>query len=175
MLAALDILDAGLSPVKMINFGSPRIGNDQFAEYASNKLMTRFRVTHRKDIIPHTGLHPPYTHISGEWYEDSRGIHQCSGYQDSDCADKWIFFLNIFDHLHYLGLYIHCNARYGDSYHWVDETYAAIAIAGSSLVILLIYRFISSIMFVYHHSIGYKIVPLDEIKDFKGHDVMLNT
>ena len=67
--AALDLLDMGVKPVKMINFGSPRVGNKKFAEYASRRLSTVYRITHRKDTIPHFPTeHAGFVHISGQSY-----------------------------------------------------------------------------------------------------------
>lgn len=107
-LTSLDLYSAGI-PVRMINFGSPRVGNDQFAAYCSNTITSRSRNTHYKDMVPHIPMHERFTHISGEWYEDSKGMHQCTGYEDPNCSYQW-HITSIDDHMHYLGLYMGCDA-----------------------------------------------------------------
>jgi len=68
-LTTLDLLAAKLGvPVSLHNFGSPRVGNDAFATFASNTIVDRTRNTHYKDIVPHVPMHERFTHISGEWY-----------------------------------------------------------------------------------------------------------
>lgn len=95
--------------LRLFNFGSPRVGNTNFAEYASNAIVDRHRNTHYKDMVPHVPMHARFTHISGEWYEDSTGLHECVGYEDSNCSYQW-HITNIDDHMHYLGLYLGCDA-----------------------------------------------------------------
>jgi predicted lipase len=107
-LATLTILDmqkAGISPLRLFNFGSPRIGNDEFAEYASGILSDHSRVTHHKDMVVHTPMHERFTHINGEFYQpgDAVELKTCSGYEDSDCSYQW-HLTNIDDHLSYLGV-----------------------------------------------------------------------
>ncbi len=99
--------------LRMFHFGSPRVGNTNFAQYASNTILDRHRNTHYKDMVPHVPMHERFTHISGEWYEDSSALHECSGYEDPNCAYQW-HITNIDDHMHYLGLYLGCDAVSGN-------------------------------------------------------------
>lgn len=108
-LTTLDFMDKGISPIRMFHFGSPRVGNTKFAEYASSKIGDRNRNTHYKDMVPHVPMHERFTHISGEWYEDNSGLHKCSGYEDPNCSYQW-HVTSIDDHMHYLGLYVGCDA-----------------------------------------------------------------
>ena len=65
-LAALDLQRSGIDGVTLINFGSPRFGNVHLAEFASEKLRHRYRVTHSQDPAPHCPFHEDFTHISGK-------------------------------------------------------------------------------------------------------------
>ena len=107
-LTALDLKSAGVSNIRLFNFGSPRVGNTKFAEYASNTLTDRNRVTHYKDMVPHVPMHERFTHISGEYYEDQdHSLKACSGYEDGSCSYQW-HITNIDDHMNYLQLYMGC-------------------------------------------------------------------
>jgi predicted lipase len=70
-LAALD-LKANFPQLNIIlyNFGSPRVGNTDFASYYQSKIGTSWRITNNRDIVPH---YPPqlltYHHIATEVWE----------------------------------------------------------------------------------------------------------
>lgn len=108
-LTTLDLMDAGISNIRMFHFGSPRVGNTNFANFASSKIGDRNRNTHHKDMVPHVPMHERFTHHSGEWYEDDSGLHQCSGLEDPNCSYQWNL-TNIDDHMNYLGLYVGCDS-----------------------------------------------------------------
>jgi predicted lipase len=112
-LTALDFLSDGIKNT-MYNFGSPRIGNDEFAAYTSTMISSRNRNTHYKDMVPHIPMHERFTHISGEWYEDekTKTLNQCNGYEDPNCSYQW-HITSIDDHMNYLGLYMGCDAVSG--------------------------------------------------------------
>lgn len=105
-LLAADLINVGLSPVKLFNYGSPRVGNTEFANWASKYLPSRTRSTHYKDMVVHSPMHERFTHISGEIYEDlSSGgpLKDCVGYEDETCSYQW-HITSIDDHLLYQGL-----------------------------------------------------------------------
>jgi hypothetical protein len=106
-LTTVDLMDSGVSPIRMFTFGSPRVGNTAFADWFSGKVGDRNRNTHYKDMVPHVPMHERFTHHSGEWYEDPSGLHQCSGNEDPNCSYQWNL-TNIDDHMNYLGLYVGC-------------------------------------------------------------------
>ena len=108
-LTTLDFIDASISPLRMFHFGSPRVGNTAFANFASAKIGDRNRNTHHKDMVPHAPMHERFTHHSGEWYEDDAGLHECQGLEDKNCSYQWNL-TSIDDHMHYLGLYVGCDA-----------------------------------------------------------------
>ena len=111
-LIALDLITRTPSyDVMLINFGSPRVGDPNFAAWASMKLKEHFRFTHNRDIVPHL---PPaalsYQHISGEIYESSEGqLSLCAGYEDTRCSSQWLK-LSIDDHTTYLDLKLTCDS-----------------------------------------------------------------
>jgi hypothetical protein len=111
-LVSIDLIHENLGfTIAMQNFGSPRIGDDNFVKFASSIISDRSRNTHYKDIVPHVPIHYRYTHISGEWYENTEewkgSVKACSGYEDPQCSYQW-HITSIDDHMHYLGLYMGC-------------------------------------------------------------------
>lgn len=112
-LVTLDLLALKkFGNIALVNYGSPRIGNDKFVEFASNAIVDKSRHTHYKDIVPHVPVHYRFTHISGEVYEPKElfdgTLQMCSGYEDPTCSYQW-HVTSIDDHMHYLGLYLNCN------------------------------------------------------------------
>ncbi len=118
------------SSLTMLNFGSPRIGNENFASYASTVLADdkRYRLTHYRDVVPHLPWSKRFQHIKGtsvslylslsltdtvdigEWYEaKDHDLKECEGYEDPTCADQW-YWLSIDDHMWYLKQYLGCEA-----------------------------------------------------------------
>lgn len=110
-LTALDIIKSGIeNEVVLVNFGSPRFGNLELANWASNKIQEKYRITHLRDPVPHVPFHDDFTHISGEWYEDELGLHHCQDFEDPTCAYQWyLTFFTIDDHMKYLGLGMGCD------------------------------------------------------------------
>jgi predicted lipase len=107
-LTAIDLKAEGIEPVRMFNFGSPRVGNHEFAEWASKYLSDHNRVTHYRDMVPHLPTHWRFLHIDKEWYEDEEhNVHTCSGYEDPKCAAQFLL-VDIDDHMLYLNLDMSC-------------------------------------------------------------------
>jgi len=104
-LTALDLLNSGVTGVKVFNYGSPRVGNTKFADWASTKLSFT-RSTHYKDMVVHCPMHERFTHLSTEIYEDLHSggpLRDCVGHEDATCAYQWSV-TSIDDHLLYQGL-----------------------------------------------------------------------
>ncbi|GJN85235.1 lipase [Purpureocillium lilacinum] len=94
-------------------FGSPRVGNDHFANWMTSQPGGQWRVTHRDDPVPRL---PPiffgYRHISPEYWLAGGAMDQndypisdvrfCDGIANTGC-NGGTFGLNIISHLHYLG------------------------------------------------------------------------
>lgn len=96
------------------NFGKPRVGDKQFAEFVNTKI-TPFRFTHYKDIVPH--LVPEsanYFHSCREIYENKHGkLKECSitDCEDPTCAEQFdLVETNTKDHLRYLNHDMSCEA-----------------------------------------------------------------
>jgi acetyl esterase/lipase len=72
-LCALSLrLDLGLPDVRVVTFGSPRVGNGVFAAWFDSAVGPHWRFTHDRDIVP--SLPPGYlwfAHVGGEvWVVD---------------------------------------------------------------------------------------------------------
>lgn len=105
-LTAVDLRSEGIDNVNMFSYGSPRIGNTAFANFYSSLLGNNTnRITHHKDIVPHTPMHERFTHISREYYQpnDSVTLIECNGNEDPKCSYQW-HITSVDDHLKYLGL-----------------------------------------------------------------------
>jgi predicted lipase len=50
-LTAFDLMNSGISNVKLFNYGSPRVGNTKFADWASSGKLKITRSTHYKVIL----------------------------------------------------------------------------------------------------------------------------
>lgn len=114
-LAAIEIVQSGLTNVQHYSFGSPRVGNPTWAKYSNNLLTQAQRITHYKDPVPHT---PPtyipligdYEHILTEVYEnEAHELHSCSGVDDQTCSMQWSDFqTKPDDHSLYLDVITSC-------------------------------------------------------------------
>lgn len=57
--------------VHVHNFGCPRIGNNNMAQYVANQVDTLYRVVHNRDLIPHLPPEPlEYHHSAFEVFFD---------------------------------------------------------------------------------------------------------
>jgi len=105
-LTAFDLVSNGVSGVQLYDYGSPRVGNTAFADWASKGSVPVTRCTHYKDMVPHTPMHERFTHMAGEIYEDLKSggpLYDCSGEEDPKCSYQWSI-TSIEDHLLYQGL-----------------------------------------------------------------------
>eukprot|EP01039_Chlorochromonas_danica_P000230 gene231-248_t len=112
-LTSMDLLKAGYSN-SVYNFGQPRVGDQAYASFATNKIPT-WRLVHNKDMVPHipvtTGME--YYHECREEFEDANGnLKTCdTSCEDPTCGDQYALKdTNIDDHLVYLGLSLSCDA-----------------------------------------------------------------
>jgi len=133
--AALDMVLSNFVPksqVKLYTFGSPRVGDFNFASAVSNNIQN-FRVTNKHDIVPHfppclpnllkggCAQWPDHPNEDGfiafhayhvwpeVFYGGNGGYKVCSNPEDLSCANQYkIPNLFIADHLEYLGFSTSC-------------------------------------------------------------------
>jgi len=108
-LAAVDLAQNASLSVEVINFGSPRVGNQAFATYANKILKSVKRFTWNRDLVPQL---PPrnifqfsYFHLTEEIWWDGGSYHYCSTQtgEDKSCSASRII-PNILDHAFYLNV-----------------------------------------------------------------------
>lgn len=102
-LALYDLADSGYNVTKGYTFGSPRVGDDVFAEAFAEALgsVPVFRVTNADDPVPLVPAHSPFSHVGQEVYYPSRwgsSPRFCTGNEDDSCCagQEWrLFWLTI--------------------------------------------------------------------------------
>ena len=105
--------DVGVGLHSIYTFGSPRVGNPEFADAWKLALgdVPSFRLTHYRDIVPQLppeSLH--YRHIPTEVYYDENftKVTVCDGSgEDSNCSDSCYLTLicdDVHDHMTYLNI-----------------------------------------------------------------------
>ena len=114
VLAAVDLVRSARARVdSVINFGSPRTGNEEFRQYyhgGPTSAITTWRVTHWKDPVPHVPFESSeYSHVSTEvWYnEDSSSYTVCDATgEDNLCSNSAgpDSYLYVDDHDTYIGV-----------------------------------------------------------------------
>ncbi|KAE8394071.1 Alpha/Beta hydrolase protein [Aspergillus alliaceus] len=125
-------------PCDIYSYGSPRIGDERFAEFISNQPGLTFRITHGYD--PVTSLPPMslfgvydlgYRHSWPEyWISDSSTegtdiIQVCNGMENLSCngTRESKFDFQIDDHRQYLGEISACGPKF--TYRDMEETWSA--------------------------------------------------
>lgn len=135
--AALDVAFLNIvskDRIHLYTFGSPRVGDYNFAEAVNNRVGESFRVVHGKDIVPHVPPcitdfkggctaypnHPNQNgfiiwnayHVGTEVFYDQANASAyriCSKSEDSTCSKKYnLLQLGTNDHLTYLGVSTSC-------------------------------------------------------------------
>ncbi|CAD5232805.1 unnamed protein product [Bursaphelenchus xylophilus] len=116
-IAATEIMaqfDVPQERLKVITFGQPRTGDNEYANYYPNAVPLAYRVNHNLDLVAHI---PPqkfedyFHHGSEVWYankmekEDSP-FKVCDEGESNKCSNKMMFPISINDHLHYFNEYV---------------------------------------------------------------------
>jgi hypothetical protein len=108
-LASLDLVEEfGISNVKMISLGAPRIGNLEYSKLYSSLVNEYYRLTHARDPI----VHLPYrlmgfTHIPHEiyYFDDTLNYTECLEIESPKCANSVSRErLNFTDHGYYMNI-----------------------------------------------------------------------
>jgi len=111
IFCAMDLVSQRIIPsnrISVINFGQPRVGNKNFADYFNSQNVFVARVTNQRDIVPHVPMRfLGYYHERTEYWFPSNvtTFVVCDGSgEDPDCSDSEID-INPIDHETYLGFY----------------------------------------------------------------------
>ena len=114
------VINYEINPSYVYTFGAPRLGNGNFADYYKSIIPNLYRVTFKKDPVPHLPFKSwSYAHLPNEiYYPDdfddiSSGYIICDGSgEDDNCADRYdgletldltAIALDVTDHLEYMG------------------------------------------------------------------------
>ncbi|CAD5221271.1 unnamed protein product [Bursaphelenchus okinawaensis] len=101
------------SKMKLVTFGQPRTGDNVFADTYPNAIKTAFRVTHKRDVVPHV---PPkgyvgYNHHFSEvWYsdkmnQDSKFVY-CKEEEGKKCSNSAFLPVSVIDHVTYYNEFV---------------------------------------------------------------------
>ena len=78
--------------IQSLTLGSPRVGNEEFADYATRMVPNSIRWTHSNDPVPHLPLHiMGFDHRPREvWQRSASNFKVCSqtNGEDSSCANS---------------------------------------------------------------------------------------
>jgi len=98
--------------VSVINFGMPRVGNDDFVALYDTLNISTFRTVHYHDLVPHWPFEIfDYHHVPTEIWEynatDPNDWKVCDGSgEDPTCSDSVpIYEWNPADHMYYFGVH----------------------------------------------------------------------
>jgi hypothetical protein len=111
--------ESSIPPILFYTFGMPRVGNVEFAAYASSLLPELHRVTHHHDPVPRlpplwldSYRHPPHeiyyeNDINGKYTTCNDAVNV----EDKKCMISNGWALNGNDHTLYLGIDTHCVSK----------------------------------------------------------------
>eukprot|EP01126_Amoeba_proteus_P055185 TRINITY_DN6831_c0_g1_i1.p1 TRINITY_DN6831_c0_g1~~TRINITY_DN6831_c0_g1_i1.p1 ORF type:complete len:278 (+),score=41.62 TRINITY_DN6831_c0_g1_i1:248-1081(+) len=105
---AIDLkLTKKIGVLELYNFGQPRVGNIEFAQFYVQQVATNWRVTHWRDPVPHLPLedwsfHQQFYEVFYDQPQTSYTICDKSG-EDPSCSDRFSLDLRVDDHLNYVG------------------------------------------------------------------------
>jgi len=91
----------GIDPV-VYSFGSPRLGNDEFAAFYNNVIPSSYRVNNFRDIVPHVPFKAMGFHHAGKLQFCEQGTNCRAMYTHE--SDDGFLHTSVVDHLYYLGL-----------------------------------------------------------------------
>jgi len=98
------------------HYGSPRIGNQNFANYANSKV-DFWRITKDRDPVPHVPWRAlNFYHVSSEVFERSGSYRSCTGGEDPNCSNS-IKLTNPLDHGEYMDVQVLEGIKYGCFYN----------------------------------------------------------
>lgn len=99
------VINLAFIPQYVYTFGEPRVGNKQFSQWYNSIVQNHFRVTHRRDPVPHAPLkNLGFYHVATEiFYESNSSTYKVcdSSGEDDSCSNQYIR-PSIQDHLTYM-------------------------------------------------------------------------
>jgi predicted lipase len=105
------------SNIHLYTFGSPRIGNKDFVKSFTSFDIKHYRITYKKDIVPHLPQELlGFVHIPHEiWFSTSskyKLCHDIDNKEDDSCSNSCspFYCTSVNDHLNYLGFAIGSDA-----------------------------------------------------------------
>lgn len=105
--AGVDIINHFGEIDEFYTYGSPRVGNAQFAQWSNSKVKGNFnsRITHNRDPVPHLPLESwGFLHVDNEvYYSDDTNYVICNKGEDDNCSNRDLININVLDHLNYMG------------------------------------------------------------------------
>ena len=136
-LAVIDIRKSDLidkNAISLYTYGCPRVGDSNLAKAISDSVSEIFRITHRRDVVPHLppcksdwkggclakedhgDQHGSFVfnayHVGTEIFydgSDGKSFKVCQGSEDPTCSNKYSVFLgSTDDHRSYLGVSTRC-------------------------------------------------------------------
>lgn len=109
-LAMMSLQARGYNVVQTYNFESPRVGNEAFSRAFKtwfDRQAPVFRVTWKKDPVPHMPPSLWYHHVGHEVYfpsDNPDNYVECDSEEDVKCADRY----NVIETLHHSDYNEHC-------------------------------------------------------------------
>eukprot|EP00827_Trimyema_finlayi_P004360 TRINITY_DN433_c0_g1_i11.p1 TRINITY_DN433_c0_g1~~TRINITY_DN433_c0_g1_i11.p1 ORF type:complete len:154 (+),score=40.37 TRINITY_DN433_c0_g1_i11:64-525(+) len=94
---------------KVITFGSPRVGNKEFAQWwqSYDLVKEKYRIVQHQDIVPHVPMiNLGFQHVGVEiWYFENESLNHkfCPTLDDPKCSDS-VKFLRPYDHARYYAM-----------------------------------------------------------------------
>lgn len=110
LFAAIDLrVQHNVTNVRVVNFGSPRVGNAPFARFVDRLFPQLHRYVNNRDLVPHLPLMElmHFRHVATElWLRPDQPVRVCdSSGEDPTCANSVpLPECSVADHLTYLGL-----------------------------------------------------------------------
>jgi len=129
-LAAVDVKLTYNLPkiaIELWTYGSPRVGNSHFYQFADKNILTSYRTVNQNDIVVHL---PPrvlsYHHVPREIFFEKNEVNwvlcDTSG-EDPKCANSKLIPVSVYDHLNYFGYWQRDGYQYGcfgENIHFFD-------------------------------------------------------
>ncbi|KHJ93876.1 triacylglycerol lipase [Oesophagostomum dentatum] len=102
--------------VKLVTFGQPRTGDEEFSNVQDQMCLYCFRVTHWNDMVPHIPNIGYRHHKTEVFYQKGMNPNTykvCSENEDKACSDGIKVKASITNHINYFGQHVSSYGRQG--------------------------------------------------------------